>query len=331
MSTTYTGNPAATQAPSDPPAAGNAPKGTLPADGDALTAASVAQMAKVALDYAAFEKKPFGNTSAWAQVVKRFQNARLQDRFAVNHMAHPEFRGIEWTERWRGDEDTTAGSFSVQFEKTVERWFCVSTGTASRIRTLPLTTLAGIPGGFSSRFLQQIVDGGAFNLAKTFSDFQGIYINLGGALDKECWVETDIFPTVGETGNPSNCAYTFGLGTVFADDTSLVGGVFEKKSTDATWFAVTGDGSALSARVNTTVPPDSSGQTLRVEWWPSGVADDSIAQVKFYINGTLRGTITSNLPSAAAAPRISVFLGAKRITGSGATVIWAPVRYSAAY
>lgn len=54
MPSNYTGNPTATQAPGPQPALGALPIASLPIDGDALTAASVAQSFKESLDFAAF-------------------------------------------------------------------------------------------------------------------------------------------------------------------------------------------------------------------------------------------------------------------------------------
>lgn len=54
MSSTYNGSSSATQAPSDPPDIDAQPKATLPADGDDLVAASVAQSMKRAADFETF-------------------------------------------------------------------------------------------------------------------------------------------------------------------------------------------------------------------------------------------------------------------------------------
>lgn len=54
MSSNYTGNPTATQAPGPQPAVQLLPVASLPADGDALSAASIAQAHKEAMDWIAF-------------------------------------------------------------------------------------------------------------------------------------------------------------------------------------------------------------------------------------------------------------------------------------
>lgn len=329
MPTNHTGDPTVDFPPDGFPADGTTPVVQEPSDGDALDAASVEQAFEMSANRLAFEQYPFANASAWAQPIKQFKNARLQDRFAVDHMGHPRLRGIQWTERWRGDEDPGAGSHTGVFEKTVERWNYVSVGTSSRVRPITLVSLTGLPTPTTSRFLQLLVGNGSGDLCSAISDFQGLYYS-GSSQGNEVSASADIFLPSGETGNPSNNAYTFGQGGAFADDTALIGGVFEKKSTDANWFAVCGDGTTLSTRVDTTIPV-STRQNLRVEYWPADTADDSAAAMRFYIDDVLRATITSNLPHGAASPRINVVCAAKRITSTGASIFFGPVRYSAGY
>jgi hypothetical protein len=141
-------------------------------------------------------------------------------------------------------------------------------------------------------------------------------------------LDADIFPST--TGN---AGYSVGLGNTFADDAALIGAMFEKKSTDTNWFAVCGNGAALSARVDTGVPAIfPSGYQMRVEWLGSGVADNSVAACRFYIGGFLVATITSNLPSAATTPAASVFAGLRRTSSTGQELLFlGPIRYSAGY
>ncbi len=54
MSTNYTGNPTATQAPGPTPAPGNYPIVVIPVDGDALNSASIAQALKENADFIAY-------------------------------------------------------------------------------------------------------------------------------------------------------------------------------------------------------------------------------------------------------------------------------------
>ncbi len=60
MSSNYTGDPTATQSPGPTPGYGNYPIVVLPADGDALNAASVAQAYKELADFVAFAQQKIG-------------------------------------------------------------------------------------------------------------------------------------------------------------------------------------------------------------------------------------------------------------------------------
>jgi hypothetical protein len=159
-----------------------------------------------------------------------------------------------------------------------------------------------------------------------------VFLNFGGpfASTNGPAVDIDVYPEVASTGQ---VAYTFGLGQRFADDTALIGGVFEKKSTDTNWFAVCGDGTTLSTRVDTGVAVGAAAwNKLRVEWHGANVADNSTAAMRFYIADVLVATITSNLPTGAATPSVNAVLGAKRASGSTVTSCYlGPVRFSQNY
>jgi len=60
VSSTYVGDPTASQSPGAQPNFGVYPQASLPADGDPLVAASVAQMAREAMDYIAFIQQMLG-------------------------------------------------------------------------------------------------------------------------------------------------------------------------------------------------------------------------------------------------------------------------------
>lgn len=269
---------------------------------------------------------PIAASGFWASPIWIWRNARQQSVFFINHMAHPDGRIIQWRERWRAIEDNGVGTASGTFDKQVQPWDVDQGGTGSRIYVAEPGTV-GVPTPAKTPYLVLIAGSASSAFARARTTFLGTYHASG----REAAVETDFYLVAGEDANPSNNAYTFGFGGVFADDTTLTGAVFEKKSTDANWFAVNGNGSALSARVDTGVPTNPSGQRLRVEWWPAAIADDNVAQTKFYIDGSLVATITSNLPSASPSPYIRVFGGAKRITGTGAACFLGPVTYSAGY
>jgi hypothetical protein len=100
MSTNYTADPSATQAPASPPVAGAAPELVLPADGDPANAASIAQALKVVADYIAFLQSPFGNAAAQAQPILPAQCARLLKRMGFDHRGFVAGNAMQWREDW---------------------------------------------------------------------------------------------------------------------------------------------------------------------------------------------------------------------------------------
>lgn len=266
---------------------------------------------------------PIGIAEQWARKIWSWKNAQQQIRSHINHLGHIDDRLIRWREHWRGNDDQN-GAGSQTFEKTVERWSALVVGSGSRATVRDLASMSGIPTPVLSKYLQLLVGIGATDLSQCSSEFQGTYTDYA-----EISVDMDTYIV-----DPSNHAnFTFGLGSHHADNAGMIGAVFEKKATDTNWFAVCGNGSALSARVNTGVPVTSAGDRMRVEWLGANVADDGVAAARFYIADTLVATITSNLPSAAATPRVNVFLGAKRLVGSSGSpeAFVGPLRYAASY
>lgn len=88
MSSTYTGIPTAAQSPGIAPALGGYPEVVLPADGDALSAASVAQMTKALADFSAFSqlKVNLHNLALFGSYYlldEDFDSSALNTRFAL--------------------------------------------------------------------------------------------------------------------------------------------------------------------------------------------------------------------------------------------------------
>lgn len=102
VSTNYTGNPSATQAPSNPPVDGTAPEVTLPADGDPLIAASVAQAFKTPADFLAFLQSPYANSATQTQRIFAAQCARLLARAGFDHRGFLAGNWNSWREDWIG-------------------------------------------------------------------------------------------------------------------------------------------------------------------------------------------------------------------------------------
>lgn len=299
MPTNYPGDPTATEAPSVSPLDDNGITVALPADGDNENAATWAQAYKVLADFVAFLRRPRAKISAWPLAIQRWQNARLQDRFTVDHMGFPTGQWFGWTEYWKGGESQIVTATKT-FGLGCHRWF----GNVQNLNS----DSAGIV--FSQGHLLIGIGTGA-DFSALWGDAVSIFRNLDGcALE---WTATNV-----DTG-VDKCQLVFGMqskvfGAMFG---TAVGAWFYKTNASANWFAVCGDGVALSTPVDTGVSAATAGIfKMRVEWLGSGTSDDSTAAARFYINGTLVASITgAHLPSGGVNTDLCPVFGVSRDTG----------------
>lgn len=261
MSSNYTGNPTATEAPAAAPSPGTAPIIVLPSDGDAASAASVAQALKCLADYVAF----------------------LQSDVQRSH----------FTEEWMVSQTNfaTAGLLTNQ-----PSWSVTASGTPTGLSTAtgtsayPSNTMKINPGTASSKSLY-VYSTQAF-VAPSFS-------NLVLTLQFDALL----------TAN-SNCATYFGL--VAGTDPAASNGVWFRYdpnvSADTVWRAVTKN--TTSTDTSTGVAPLFTTAMQNFKIVLSGTTS-----AKFYINGNLVATNTTNMPTA----NMSLLFGAN--TSSANTCI----------
>jgi hypothetical protein len=131
MSTNYTGNKTATQSPSPTPNPAITPIVTLPADGDPLNAASVAQALKALADLADWLTKPQAKSTDYAAAIVRFRNALGQTRGLFDHLGLPGGRVIQWDECWDANASiSVSGTMaSVPLIGTVPLAYSATIGT----------------------------------------------------------------------------------------------------------------------------------------------------------------------------------------------------------
>jgi hypothetical protein len=319
---TYDGDPTATQTPGSTPAPGAAPKLNLPADGDPLNVATIYQAFKILADYVAWLFDPKAIASSWAQRIARWRNARGQERFLIDHLGLPSGRFVKWTEDWSGDDAQAVGGSST-FAKTRRPWYAtvVNTGgTAGKVEVLgpdasfnPLTkALHLVVSGNTATDLAQAVDA-AENMWKTTNSKAvdlDVYMNGVGL--------TTHFVYFGETeGGAIPVLSGAGFkGAVFVSDAGA-------------WKCVCGDGTNVTVVDPTVGVATGAITSLRIEWWGSGVADDSTNACRFYIDGVLKASITTNLPTNGTAQKI---VGAKKVSGSTLWESWVgPFQYEYTY
>jgi hypothetical protein len=294
----------------------------LVADGDPRNAASLAQPGKEAADFIAWLMDPFARSGNWAERIERWRNARLQDRFTIDHMGYSGGRIQNWMETWRGDEAITATTVSTWLEKTAQRW--VATLTDGGAGTLGQIVVAS---GRLARSLTMTIGVGAADLASVTAEAPCNFETDNGIVFEVDTYDLSAAITEQAVSNGLADPGSTGFGGV-----GLVGAVFAKGNGDANWQCVVGDGAAVTVVDSGVAYALATLYKLRIEWHGSGVADNSASAVRFYINGTLVATTTTHLPTAASPRRASPFLGIKRDTGTSSRLTtYGPVHFAANY
>lgn len=327
MSTTYPGDPTATQAPSDPPVNGNAPKVVLPSDGDADNAASVAQAFKVLADFIAWLLAPFAKASAWAQAIFAFRNARLQTRFGVDHFGFPNGNLISWDENW---SDNALQTVTANGNTVASRWTFHSDGgpvSGGNLHSQPPQYTSSDNNG--SRFLTigSVPGGGRADIQLNAAWWSTVFtddITVG------MFWSFEVPPTAS-----ANCTFVMGFTSDFQPANAITDGCYIFKTpTDTNWqLKCVSVGGGGFTTIDTGIPA-ASGSFHRAALVLVGAnqSDDSTARALLFIDGAIVGDITAHLPytsgGAGAGLPLSPIFGV--VTAAGASTIElrvGPVRY----
>lgn len=86
--------------------------------------------------------------------------------------------------------------------------------------------------------------------------------------------------------------------------------LISKPAGNTNWFAQNSDAGSASSAVDLGVAPTANTlQRFRVEWIGANRSPTSAGQVRFYVNGVLKTTITTNLPVTAGTPTCKLMIG----------------------
>lgn len=285
MSSNYTPDPTATQAPALVPQSDGNPIVVLPSDGDAANVASIHQAFKVLGDHIAWLFKPRAKAASFSQWIQTWRTALLHKRFTIDHMGLPAGRILAWLEQWR-----------------IQGTLVIDTGIIPNVIGWSFFTLNGSAAwGAISRVRLVIL-----NVAAAV----GNYATLTHLPESKFGAEKDIaleFTASLEVANSADTSYFLGFradADLFADPAPSNADAyvwFVKEAGTANWFAMCRDG-AGSTSVDTGVVPvtgTASEQRFRIEWHGSTVADDSTSRILFFIDGVQVANITTNLPTVA--------------------------------
>lgn len=279
MPTDYDGDPTATQTPASAPGPSLGPTVRLPADGDPVNADSLAQALKVLADYATWMVSPTAASGNLTEPIRRYSNARGQIMALIDHLGFPGGQLTSHEEDWIG---ITPVSHDASLDHA--RWLYAKQGTGGVITRVNEGEANGI------KLEPDDVEG---NLARMF---ERAAIGAGDA-GKVLMFETEMFllSTDDTEAFVGLLDESQGIAAVSSvTDAGYPGVGFIKREGDTNWFALFNAGAGGNTFFDTGFPDDGENHRMRIEIVGEDVADDSVSQVRYYIDGTLVYTHTDD-------------------------------------
>ena len=317
MSTNYSGDRNATQAPASPPVDRVSPEVVLPADGDALNAASIAQAFKVLADYANLEQEPLTEAAQWGTNFVAWENALGQPITGIDHFGFLRESTYGWTENWDHSQQYACSGAIL---RQVGRWQqqIVTAGAIDNP-----SPGAGFVGG--NAFVQQRalritsdVTPGATVSHLLSGDSSGLIFGD----DTVVSIEFPLFIT-----GSTNMSFAFGLaGSGLLPDLAN-GSYFQKLPGDTNWQCINKLASSNTVANSGVAAANNTVFRFRVVMVGKNRDDSSAGRALFFINETeiSGGGLTGNLPVGVdVVPFFYVLTGS---SASSITMCWGAVRY----
>ncbi|MES2339291.1 MAG: hypothetical protein V4537_14450 [Pseudomonadota bacterium] len=296
MPSDYVGDETATQAPSAPPTPGARPTVHQPSDGDALNAASVLQDFKVLADFEAWLMNPrsraggAGLDAIWAESQRRYKDARLRDRFTLNHFGLPSGEYIEWRERFGRRTDwaiTGPGTPSVR------EWDLLSEGAGSTLSVQNCFVGAGTNFSNTHSSLKFDLDDAAANRqSMRLADDANTMIwsdDMLAVLDYE-WVSHVV----------TDATWVHGIcGQGEAINTIQNGAFFIRaNSPGAHWHARTIQGGTSTDTDTGVTGTADAVHHFAIATVGANVGDDSTKRTLFFVDGVIKANHIANMPAS---------------------------------
>jgi hypothetical protein len=308
MPSTYVGDATLAESPSPAPSPISVPQLTLPSPGDGDTAASVAQAYKALANEVTWLKTPRGVVGNWNQPLRKYENARQQNRFLIDHMGYPAGDLIAYDEYF--DRYPAASAFPTSFDALGWR-AVVGTGNVT------LRPPGGVPANplFPKVELAPSTALNDTSLIWRIGSARANTNDLGLSLRwKACLSEVGANRTTVVMGLTDAAA---SAGT----DPPIYGAYFRKTSADTNWqcYFKTQSGT-LSSVDSGFLMGVGVFQDFRIEIMGTNVADDSVSAIRYYINDLLAATLlvdVSTLAGTSINP-LSPYFAAQTTTAAGA-------------
>lgn len=285
MPTTYTGDKTATQAPADPPEPEGSIQASLIAGGDFPNASAFEQFCKVFADYIDWLIKPQAAVGSFVKGVMAWRAANGHRRFAIDHVGFPNgqvlVNDVNWVGSAAGAVEKFGAAASYAAYRAMPEWAYKAVNVTGSARAIMAPSVFGPALG--------ILPGEALN------DYCTVYRSPMGALRADNHVALDFTSGVPIQDITTHIGVCDEPGSHIGASADFIG--FRINSA-TNWECLTRAGGVTTA-TDSGVTASIGGarlDRLRVEWSGETVADDATRAVRFYVNGVLRQTHTTNLP-----------------------------------
>jgi hypothetical protein len=308
MPTTYTPDPTVPQLPSPVPAPENYPLLQIPIATEGRTVSSIQQFVKALGDHIAWLKRPRAVDVLFPQQwIMAFRTLIGHKRFVVDHLGFPGGQLIAKDVVWlNGPSAGVSGSGDQQITTMPEwRYRCLDTSPGTG------NVVFGVFQGTACTPMIQI------QAAATNGDYTVLSSGPYGSFTANNHVAFDVLAGI-QTGHASLEAVV-GLGSYGGNDPTaglpeFIGFV---RRAGTNWLCITRNAGTETATDSGVAPTDPlvslTLDRLRVEWSGENVADDVLRRVRFYVNGSLVQTHSTNLPLLGAARMV---FGQQNVTGT---------------
>ncbi len=318
MSTDYTADPTATQAPSARPAPEAVPILTMPDDGEDADADSIRQFVKSLGDHVAWLFKPTAKIADWAKWIMAWRRASGHKALIVDHFGLPAGQVQSFREDWnlltlsnlhaRPSAERvqlgihkTGSDFLITGAGVLPRWYMFGDGTDTGFSALN-ASINTLPPGSARKVARQVVIRSQVDL------------NAWASLNTEalCRYDADLAVALSWDAavNPDSTGMLAGIEDGhfymgFLDNVLSPGAAnnqsgawFEKVAGTPNWLCSrqTVAGGAITT-VDSGVAVDLNWHRFRIVWVGANADDSGASRLLYFIDGVLVANVTTALPT----------------------------------
>lgn len=233
-------------------------------------------------------------------------------RWELDHNGFPMHPLIEWHEHWQTGNTTTGGGDGLSTSHQL------TDNPAWRLNSLGASDTFTVGSATTTPFTYGIITATSGAFAYLRSGRNVCRVTSGGVTSMV--MEVDCRMLAAPTN--SNLYIGFSASATRAPATSVNRIIFRSLA-GANWFAITGTSSAETTTDCSAAPAIDTWDRFRIEFHDTASAFGA-GTVKYFLNGTLKATHTTNLPAAQSV--LILFIGAENASSGSSVMHISPVR-----